>query len=141
MLPAVELFDQLLALKGSSPITPAVSAKLSRAREAAWSWVVKYPLKNGNWCAMCEDITVRANAWITYDAGGPAGNRTCGYDNYDGSQECITTCNYDSIQPLMFAKYMLQKKTAGWETDVPALIEFVERRCEIHLPASFNFRG
>jgi hypothetical protein len=113
VLPAVELFDQLLALKGSSPITPAVSAKLSRAREAAWSWVVKYPLKNGNWCAMCEDITVRANVWITYDAGGPAGNRTCGYDNYDGSQECITTCNYDSIQPLRFAKYMLQKKTAG----------------------------
>jgi hypothetical protein len=131
----VELFDQLLALKGS-PVTPAVSEALSRAREAAWTWVVKYPLKNGNWCAMCEDITVRANAWETYGAGGQASNGTCSYDNYRPGQECITTCNYDSIQPLMFAKYMLQNKVPGWEADVPALIGFVERRYKIATPQS-----
>jgi hypothetical protein len=44
VLPAVELFDQLLALNGSAPITAAVSARLSRAREAAWSWVVELGL-------------------------------------------------------------------------------------------------
>ena len=35
----------------------------------------------------------------------------------------------DSIQSLMFAKYMLQKRSPGWETHVPAVISQAICRC------------
>ena len=104
---------------------------------------MEYPLENGNWCAYCEDITVRANGWMTYAANSTqpvSGNATCGYDDYDGGQQCTTTCNYDSIQPLTFAKYMLQRRTPGWETRVPALIDFVERKSVDQPPVWYPWR-
>eukprot|EP01045_Picozoa_sp_COSAG04_P001077 COSAG04_NODE_33_length_34808_cov_6.920366_12_plen_556_part_00 len=126
VLPAIELFDKLMELDAPSPVTAAMAAQLKRARDAAWSWVTEYPLKNGNWCAMCEDITVRANAWTTF--GNATAGQACGYDNYQSDNNCVTTCNYDSIQSLLFAQYMLRKRLPGWETHVPAIIDFVERR-------------
>ena len=42
-------------------------------------------------------------------------------------------CNYDSIQPLLMAQYLLWHRHdtglgVDWKTHVPALIEFVERK-------------
>ena len=107
---------QVLALNSTvSPrITPKLKKGLQHVRDQAWAWLVKYPLANNNWCAFCEDITLEAEQWVTY------GNTTA-------------VCNYDSIQPLLFAQYLLHNRDNGnfdldWRTHVPALIDFVERK-------------
>jgi hypothetical protein len=72
-----------------------------------------------NWCSFCEDIVVAAGQWKTYGTG----------------SEAVTTCNYDSIQTLLFAQYLLRHRDdtdfppgVDWKVHVPAIINFVERR-------------
>jgi|EP01047_Picozoa_sp_COSAG01_P045246 hypothetical protein len=108
-----------------------VHGRLRTTREAVWSWLVEYPLQNGNWCALCEDITVAANQWITFGATDPEGGGStnkCDFDNYNSNQKCTKTCNYDSIQSLTFVRYALLRRIPGWQTHVPKIIDFVERK-------------
>lgn len=128
----IQFFDQVLSLDSAvSKITPEQKKVLQQTREAVWAWMVKFPLANGNWCNYCEDIVVVAEQWQVYK---------------NATYTTAPQCNYDSIQPLALAQYLLarrhddktntKKKSKGlqvpmpvdWKVHVPALIELVERK-------------
>ncbi len=50
VLPAVRLFDELIALEAGSP------AAYQPARDAAWNWLFRYPMQNNCWKGYFEDI-------------------------------------------------------------------------------------
>ena len=114
MLWNIQLFDAVLALNStvSPKVTPQAKKELKQTRDETWAWLVKYPLTNNNWCSFCEDIVIAAEQWETYGTGA---NK-------------ITTCNYDSIQTLLFAQYLLHHRDdpnfpsqqVDWKVHVPA---------------------
>jgi hypothetical protein len=61
----VKLFDELTRLGLGN------AAAYQRARQMAWEWMMKYPMKNNLWAAYFEDIPIDAKLenWNQYSAG------------------------------------------------------------------------
>jgi hypothetical protein len=86
---AVRLFDELIRLG---------DAKYIPARDAAWNWILRYPLRNDVWKGYFEDIRLDPE-----------------------------NANRDQLSPLETARYILQnrERLPNWRDDVPRLIEWV----------------
>jgi hypothetical protein len=89
IIQAVRLFDELIRLGG---------VKYTTARDAAWNWILKYPMQNSVWKGYFEDI------------------------RFDPEN-----ANRDQLSPLETARYILQNpdRDPNWRADVPRLIEWV----------------
>lgn len=89
IIQTVRLFDELIRLGDSKYIA---------ARDAAWDWIVRYPLQNGVWKGYFEDIRLDPE-----------------------------NANRDQLSPLETARYILQNRDCdpNWRDDVPRLIEWV----------------
>ncbi len=89
IIQAVRLFDELIRL-GDSRYAPA--------REAAWNWIVQFPIRTNVWKGYFEDIRLDPD-----DA------------------------NRDQLSPLETARYILgnRERHATWRDDVPCLIDWV----------------
>ena len=64
----------------------------------ALTWQAKYPMQNGRWTACCEDVSI------------------------DNSLD-----NYNAVEPMFAAQYLITHRIEGWESDAAKLIAFVER--------------
>lgn len=86
---AVGLFDELIRLG---------DAKYVAARDAAWNWILKYPMQNGVWKGYFEDIRPDPE-----------------------------NANRDQLSPLETARFILQnpERDPNWRVHVPRLIEWV----------------
>ncbi len=89
IIQAVRLFDALIRLG---------DAKYVAVRDAAWDWILKYPMQNGVWKGYFEDIRLD-----------------------------LENANRDQLSPLETARYILQNpdRDPNWRDDVPRLIEWV----------------
>lgn len=89
IIQAVRLFDELIRLGDTKYVV---------ARDAAWNWIVRYPLRNGVWKGYFEDIRLDPE-----------------------------NANRDQLSPLETARYILQnpERVPNWRDDVPRLIEWV----------------
>jgi hypothetical protein len=89
VIQAVRLFDELMRLG---------DARYAHARQAAWNWILQFPLQTNVWKGYFEDIRL---------------------DPEDA--------NRDQLSPLETARYILQNPEAdpNWRDDVPHLIEWV----------------
>lgn len=86
---AVRLFDELIRLG---------DAKYAPARDAAWNWIVQYPLRTNVWKGYFEDIRLDPE-----------------------------NANRDQLSPLETARYILdnRERDGNWHAYVPRLIEWV----------------
>ncbi len=111
---SIRLFDDLLSLPPRVELSAEARARYEGAREIAWRWQSEFPMRNGNWCGYHEDITTK-QAW----RGGVVGQ---------------LPCNYNSMTPLLLARYLLQPRVgqpvagpaASTLADARALLSFVE---------------
>ncbi|MGA9531775.1 MAG: hypothetical protein WBR18_03585 [Anaerolineales bacterium] len=89
---AIRLFDELLDLGLDQP------DRLAAARDAAWNWLMAYPLQNGCWKGYFEDIRL------------------------DPENQ-----NRDQYSALETARYLLQypARDPDWRTHVKAILEWV----------------
>ncbi len=94
VLGPVKLLDELMRLK----IGDAVLYK--KTRDAAWAWLMEYPMKNNLWSAYFEDVVV-----------------------YEKPE------NFNQITPLETIRYIMEhpEYDPDWEKHVPAVIKWVEK--------------
>jgi hypothetical protein len=101
----LKLFDQLLG--GPEDATQLTlqngrrmgrSAAYHRAQTLALAWQQAYPMQTGAWTACCEDVTI---------------------DN--------TLDNYNAVEPMYAAQYLIEKRIPGWQSDAARLLTFVEK--------------
>ena len=94
VLGPIRLFDELIRLHLGNV------AAYQKARDMAWAWMMKYPIKNNAWSGIFEDIP-----------------------NYS------KPVNYNQYSPMETARYLMQhpEYDADWKKHVPALIDFVEK--------------
>lgn len=78
-----------------------------RARQMAWTWMMTYPMKNGIWHGYFEDIPTFPKL-----------------------------TNFNQYSPMETARYVLlhPEYDPNWKTDVPALIQWVERTLGPNVP-------
>ncbi len=97
----VRLFDEILKLNlgGASAIR--------RARESAWAWLLRYPMRNGRWVNYFEDIPIM-----------PQLN------------------NFNQYAPMETARYLMEhpQSDPDWRAHGKALIEFVEKTFAVDVP-------
>ncbi len=86
---AVRLFDELIRLG---------DAKYAPTRDAAWNWILQYPMQTGVWKGYFEDIRLDPE-----------------------------NANRDQLSPLETARYILdnRERDGNWHEYVPRLIEWV----------------
>lgn len=92
VIAAIRLFDELIDLQ------PGDSAPLLAARDAAWKWLMAFPMQTGRWKGYFEDIRL------------------------DPDNE-----NRDQYSPLETARYLLHhpQRDPEWRIHVESLIEWV----------------
>lgn len=98
---AVRLFDELLKL------TPGGSPGIARAREQAWAWLMRYPMRNGRWVNYFEDIPIMPRL-----------------------------DNFNEYAPMETARYLMEhpESDPDWKAHGKLLIEFVEKTFAVDVP-------
>ena len=94
----IRLFDELIRLNLGNV------AAYQTTRQAAWSWLMAYPMVNGNWTQYFEDV-------------GPTGS---------------PSSNLNQYVPGQTARYLLDNPDSdpNWQSKVAGLISFIETRYE-----------
>jgi hypothetical protein len=101
----VRLLDELIRLGiGDLPL-------FQRARQIAWSWLMAYPMKNGQWANYFEDIPTHPL---------PDGTRY---------RMGISSTNVNQYSPMETARYLIEhpETDANWMADSQHLLNWVER--------------
>jgi hypothetical protein len=97
----IRLFDEMQRLGVGD------ASAYKKARDAAWGWMMAYPMKNMLWSAYFEDVFFHA------------------YPN-----------NLNQYSPMETARYLMEhpELDPDWKTHVPQLIAFVERTFAVDVP-------
>eukprot|EP01047_Picozoa_sp_COSAG01_P049339 COSAG01_NODE_4884_length_4653_cov_20.654370_5_plen_455_part_00 len=100
----LRLFDMLIGPEDQTKLTLADGTQLGRtaayvrARRLALAWQQEHPMRTGAWTACCEDVPI------------------------DNSLD-----NYNAVEPMYAAQYLIEKKVPGWQEDAASLLAFVEQ--------------
>lgn len=84
----------------------------ARARTIARDWQEKYPEANGRWTACCEDVPIDT-----------------------------TLTNYNSIQSLFAAQYIIAHREPRWEARARSILSFVEQHLIFTGPSNSTAPG
>jgi len=97
----IRLLDELVRLKLGDV------AGFRRARQIAWEWMLRYPLKNDRWAGYFEDVQIFPEP-----------------------------VNFNQYSPLETARYLLQHSEydANWRDDAAHLIQVVEQKLVVNVP-------
>ena len=97
----IRLLDELVRLKLGDV------AGFRRAREIAWEWMLRYPMKNDRWAGYFEDVQIFPEP-----------------------------VNFNQYSPLETARYILQhpQYDPRWKEDVVRLIQVVEQKLVVNVP-------
>ncbi len=101
----IRLFDELIRLDvGDKPL-------FQKARQIAWSWLMEYPMQNGQWANYFEDIPTHPL---------PDGTRY---------RMGVSDTNVNQYIPMETARYLIQhpELDADWMADSQHLLNWVER--------------
>jgi hypothetical protein len=103
----IKLFDELLRLNLGN------GTAYQRAWQAAWGWMMAYPVKNNLWNAYFEDIPIDRNLdnWNQYTAG--------------------ETARYLMLRP---------EKDPAWKSRVAGLIGWIEKTFAVDVKATDQYR-
>jgi hypothetical protein len=101
VVPAIRLFDELIRLGLGD------SAAFQKARDAAWAWLLEYPLRNNVWSNYFEDVAIEPDLK-----------------------------NLNQYSPMETARYLMEHpgRDPEWRAHVAGLIAFVERTFGVDYP-------